>query len=45
METTGKLMENKYFEKKFEQAIDDVKKGKKITRAVASFKILPTNAN
>lgn len=41
METTGKLMENKYFEKKFEQAIDDVKKGKKITRAVASLKFFP----
>ena len=30
METTGKLMENKYFEKKFEQAVDDVKKERKL---------------
>lgn len=41
METTGRLMENKYFEKLFEKTIDDIKKGKKITRAVSQLKFFP----
>lgn len=41
IETIGKLMENKVFEKKFEYAVGEVKRGKRIARSIANLKFFP----
>ncbi|MFP4187644.1 MAG: type II secretion system F family protein [Acholeplasmataceae bacterium] len=41
IETIGRLMENKVFEKKFEYAVGEVKRGKRIARSIANLKFFP----
>jgi type IV pilus assembly protein PilC len=41
IETIGKLMENQVFERKFDYAIDEIKRGKRIARSVGNLKFFP----
>jgi type IV pilus assembly protein PilC len=42
IETIGKLMENKVFEKRFHYAVEEVKRGKRIARSVGNLKFFPS---